>query len=81
MSSATYFQYWFCLDARDAYLIWIGDDLDSVMTNNNGKVICYLNSAALLEDANVSGLVIEPELHTLLNLDRLSTWLQIISRR
>jgi type I restriction-modification system DNA methylase subunit len=76
MNSAKYYQYCFCLDDREAYLIWIGNDQDSVMTTNNGKVICYLNSEALLEDANVSGLVIEPELPTLLNLDRLSTWLQ-----
>ena len=78
MNNTKYYQYGLCLDAREAYLIWIGDDdQDSVMTNKNGKVVCYLNSVTLLKDANKSGLVIEPEPSMLLDLDRLSTWLQM----
>lgn len=77
MNSPNYYQCWFRLDARDAYLIWIGDDQDGVLTDSNGKIPCYLDSTALLDCANSLGLLIESSTLHLHDFDRLSAWLQM----
>ncbi len=74
--SNEYFNLWFRLDARDAYLIWFNGEPDGVIVDANGKVPCFPNNEDLLRYACSLNLSVETEEPNLHDLDSLASWLE-----
>ena len=75
MNTREYYPLNFLLDNRHSYLIWIGDDQDTVLTDRSGKIVCYSELSSLIESASALGIEINSSTPALYNLDRLSRWL------
>lgn len=76
--SREHYSFWFRLDNRDGYLIFFYDepDPDGFVTDERGKVSCFLNTEDLLHYASVSNLTVDAEDPRLLDIDILVTWLE-----
>ena len=76
--SREYYSFWFRLDNRDGYLIFFYDepDPDGFVTDERGRVSCFLNTEDLLRYASASNLTVDAEDPRLLNLDILVAWLE-----
>jgi hypothetical protein len=71
-----YFASWFRLKQKDQYLIWISDEPDSVMVNEQGYIPVFSSEMALAAYAKSKGIELvnkEPKLH---DLDAAEEWLQ-----
>lgn len=70
-----YFKLWYCLDGRDAYLIWYTNEQDGVVTDSDGKVPCFQSPEDLLHYAESLNLSLNVEDPILNNLDVVAEWL------
>ena len=70
-----YYNLWFRLDARDAYLIWFTGEPDGVLVDANGKAICFLSNEDLLRYASSLNLSVRTEESKLHDLDFVASWL------
>ena len=71
-----YFNLWFRLDARDAYLIWFDGEPDGVVVDADGKVPCFLNNEDLSRYAASLNLSVKTEEPILHDLDFVASWLK-----
>ncbi len=70
-----YYNLWFRLDTRDAYLIWFEGEPDGVVIDADGKVPCFLNNEDLLRYAVSLNLPVKTESPLLHDLDIVASWL------
>lgn len=74
--SNEYFNLWFRLDGRDAYLIWFNGEPDGVIVDVDRKVPCFSSNEDLSSygfSLNLSVKTDEPILH---DLDFVASWLK-----
>lgn len=74
--SREYYSFWFRLDARDGYLIYISNETDGFVTEDNGNVPYFLYTGDLLQYASALDLTVDAESPNLTDLDILDTWLE-----
>jgi len=74
--SNEYYNLWFRLDTRDAYLIWFEGEPDDVVVDADGNVPCFLNNEDLLRYAVSLNLLVKTESPLLHDLDFVAAWLE-----
>lgn len=71
----SYFALWFRLNQSDGYLIWIGDEQDSVLTEEDLLIPVFSSESTLALYAKEKKIEIVNEEPILHNLDKIKKWL------